>query len=164
MTRYPLSSRCRGTVTLGAMAGADRWARAARGPFARLMAVLTVVAGLALLNTPQCADGMTPVVHVIADHTAASGSMAMDHEGSAAVEHPLTAPDQAVATTPSPVGLGTSALMTCLTLLILTLAVLVILRRPEIPLGVWFFDRHAPPSRRRRVLRPNLAQLCVLRT
>ncbi|MCI2420640.1 hypothetical protein MOQ72_24620 [Saccharopolyspora sp. K220] len=147
-----------------------RWTQFARGPLARLVAVLTVVAGLALLHTPQCADGMTPAVHMAA---------AVDHMGSAPCPASVAASADAAGVHDQHLGTAIVAshaggedvasfhsgmLMSCLALLIVALGMLAILRRPDMSVVMRLRETGVPATRPNPTPRPNLAQLCVLRT
>lgn len=152
-----------------AMVNPNRWVRAARGSLARLIAVLTVVAGFALMHAPQCADGMMPAVHLTATADQAVSDMAGmgpvhgpgNHDSSAVT--PSAAADT-IHVTNDDESTGESLLMTCLTLLVTMLGALVLLRRSLIPLGTRILRRSGPQAQPCAPLRPSLIQLCILRT
>lgn len=154
---------------LRSVANPNRWVRAARGPLARLIAVLTVVAGFALMHAPQCVDGMTPTAHLVtAGGHAMSGMAGMDHPdgsggvGPRAVMSATTA--DTVQVTSGDESTSGSVLMTCLALLVTMLGAVVLLRRSLFPLGTHILRWSGVPVRPREPLRPSLIQLCILRT
>ncbi|WP_406689352.1 hypothetical protein REH65_25065 [Saccharopolyspora sp. ID03-671] len=151
------------------MVNPNRWVRAARAPLARLIAVLTVIAGFALMHAPQCADGMMPAVHL----TATADHAMSDMPGMGPVDGPgnhdssAVMPSAAAGTVYATNGdesMGGSLLMTCLALLVTMLGILVLLRRSLIPLGTRILRRSGTQARPRAPLRPSLIQLCILRT
>lgn len=158
-----------GPVTCLAMANPNRWVRAARGPLARLIAVLTAVAGFALMHAPHCVDGMTPTAHLVttADH-AMSGMAGVGHPsgagdvGPSAVMSATTAGAVQVTSDDEPT--SGSLLMTCLALLVTVLGAVVVLRRSLIPLDAPIPRWSGVPVRPREPLPPCLFQLCILRT
>ncbi|MBQ0928654.1 hypothetical protein [Saccharopolyspora endophytica] len=137
----------------------------------RLVAVLTVVAGFALMHAPQCADGMMPTVHLAATADLAMSDMAQPGHGnadSAGNHHPSAimpgATTDAMGVAGHDDSTGRSALMTCMVLLVSMLGTLVMLRRSLIPLGTRILMRCGSRFRPRTPLRPSLIQLCILRT
>lgn len=151
-----------------------RQVRAVRGFLARLVAVLTVIAGLALLHTPQCTDGMTPVIdmttaaeHVASDsgHTKAGSSMnasSIDTGGENRHLSDGTSVDDGMTGLPS--GLHSGMLMTCLALLIIIVGLLAILRHPQMRVILRFTRTSVSTPRVPPPLPPSLIQLCILRT
>lgn len=151
------------------MVNPSRWVRAACGPLARLVALLTVVAGLALMHAPQCADGMTPTTHLMATaDQAMSGMAGMDHSDESGEVGPSAIMSTTVASTVQVANddesMSGSLLMACLALLITMLGTLVLLRRSLIPLGTHILRWSGVLVRPREPLPPSLIQLCILRT
>ncbi|MEB3367764.1 hypothetical protein [Saccharopolyspora mangrovi] len=152
-------------VAWGLMAESNRWLRTARGPLVRFIAVLTVVAGFALMHAPQCADGMTPTVHLAFSGDALNAMVGVVHpDGSGHRDPGAFMPGAAADAATDDGAADHSMLMTCMALLVTLLGTLVLLRRSLIPLGTRIRMRCGPRARPRTPLRPSLIELCILRT
>lgn len=135
----------------------------------RLIAVLTVVAGFALMHAPQCADGMMPTAHLTGSAEHAMSDMAAAGPAYSSGNHDpgavmVGAATEAWDVTSHDDSTNRSALMTCMALLVAMLGTLVLLRRSLIPLGRQVLRRSGSHMRPRTPLPPNLIQLCILRT
>jgi hypothetical protein len=158
--------------------------QAARGHLARLVAVLAVLAGLVLLHSPHCTDGMSALPHLAASvgsgtasATASCGSSARMLE---AGSQPATMVDQLAAVCPvvGAAGVGTVAagsshgadgmgglLATCLAFIVAVLATLLGVRPSWQQVGL--VARLSERAARIRAVvprAPSLAELCLLRT
>lgn len=156
-------------VTWGTVAHPGR-ARAARGTLARLVAVLAVVAGFALLHAPQCDDGMISAANMASvDAPTMSAMITVDHTDSSAAGHGFQTiaigSNSAAAQVADEDGRSHhAALMGCVALLITMVGFVVLLLRPVIPLGRLIPERCWPQVSSRVPRPPNLTALCVLRT
>ncbi|MFJ8814827.1 DUF6153 family protein [Amycolatopsis thermoflava] len=154
------------------MIGSSDRRRAARGHLARLVAVLAVLAGLVLLHSPHCTDGMSAMPHL----SASAGSATMTDAGSqpAAMVGQFSAVCPAIeAEGAGVVAVGSShgsdgmggLLATCLAFIVAVLATLLGLRPSWRAVGLM---ARLPErvARIRAVLprAPSLAELCLLRT
>ncbi|GAB3671630.1 hypothetical protein REH65_33025 [Saccharopolyspora sp. ID03-671] len=149
---------------------ASHQVRAVRGFLARLVAVLTVIAGLALLHAPQCTDGMTPVIdmttaaeHVASDssHAMAAGTIDASNTNAGVQDRHLgdgARVDDGMTAMPK------NVLMSCLALLIVIVGLLAILRRPEMRVVLRLIGSSVSAPRAPPPLPPSLIQLCILRT
>jgi peptidoglycan/LPS O-acetylase OafA/YrhL len=161
--------------------GSRRRRRAARGHLARLVAVLAVLAGLVLLHSPHCTDGMTAMPHLAASVGSGTSTAAASCGSSATMtepgSQPATTADQLAAVCPA-AGVGAVAagsshgsdgmgglLATCLAFIVAVLAALLGVRpsRQQIGLVARLSD-YATRIRAVVPRAPSLAELCVLRT
>ena len=128
----------------------------------RLVAVIAVLVGLALLHSPRCADGMIATGSMA--HSGGSGMAAGGVQGCA---DPVAAANTPVRTGNSLPGAGDMGgiLATCLTFLVMVLVAISVLCPAWLRIVV---TRRVPE--RRAMIRPiwlqapSLAELCVLRT
>jgi hypothetical protein len=163
--------------TIAAMTGTARPVRAARGHFARLVAVLAVFAGLAVAVGMQCTDGMAvmPMAHGADSAPMACGSPASTataHERVAPADNgPLTvacaAPGVAAAyaesEAPGTGGLG-GLLATCLAFLVAVVTLVASLRSAGLrSVPVMVGSARVRLIRTLRPRAPSLAELCLLR-
>jgi hypothetical protein len=155
--------------------------RAARGHLARLVAVLAVLAGLVLLHSPHCTDGMTTMPHLAASVGSGTATAAASCGSSATMteagNQPATMAARPAAVCPA-AGVGAVAvgsshgsdgvgglLATCLAFIVAVLAALLGVRPFWRQVGL--VARLSDCATRIRAVvprAPSLAELCVLRT
>lgn len=162
------------------MIGSSGRRRAARGHLARLVAVLAVLAGLVLLHSPHCTDGMTAMPHLATSAGSGTATAAISCGSSATMteagSQPATMAHQLAAVCPAVAGVvaaGSShgsdgmggLLATCLAFIVAVLATLLGLRPSwqQVALIARLSER---VTRIRAVVprAPSLAELCLLRT
>jgi hypothetical protein len=163
------------------VARARRRARAARGFLARLVFATTILAGLALIYVPQCADGMANVERSAPAHAHAHLARTAHPEKASARQHDSPCGDHVLASAvpvarglgsptalasdvapPSPHSTG-GVVTTCIVVLVMLLAAIVVLWPPGRRLLAVPRSVPLPCPRSSPLRRVTLAHLCVLR-